>query len=156
MHEHERDHENEHGATTSADTCLASSVRGRARRELHEDHGAPKRTSTDHEDGSAEGNAPTFRGEDRGADRHGAPVLPTTPLPTTHKETRKMDDVCCDAHYASTYGSRQFSITANTRGGVKRFTAEWLPTRCRRTFSTKREATQFVKDHENRCYGKGR
>jgi hypothetical protein len=32
--------------------------------------------------------------------------------------------------------------------------AEWLPTRCRRTFASKGEATAWVKAHERRCYGK--
>lgn len=59
---------------------------------------------------------------------------------------------CCDAHYSSAYGTRPFSITMSTRHGVKRFMAEWLPTRCRKTFATKREATMFVKEHEKVAY----
>lgn len=58
---------------------------------------------------------------------------------------------CCDGRYSAAYG-QPFSITQSVRGGVKRFTAEWLPTRCRRTFLTKREATAYVKAHEAVAY----
>ena len=64
------------------------------------------------------------------------------------------ENACCPATYSGAFGSRPFSITMSTRQGVKRFTAEWLPTRCRRTFPTKREATAFIKAHEKVAYQK--
>lgn len=45
-------------------------------------------------------------------------------------------------------------LRATVRRGKKYFDAEWMPTRCRARFETKREATAFVKAHEKRAYGK--
>jgi len=57
---------------------------------------------------------------------------------------------CCDAHYSAAHGTRMFSIVRTVRRGVAYFDAEWLPTRCRARFLTKREATTWVKAHEKR------
>ena len=65
-----------------------------------------------------------------------------------------MTEQCCDAHYSSAYGTYPFSIVKLVRQGVTYFEAEWMPTHCHRRFTTKREATTFVKDHERRCYGR--
>lgn len=47
-----------------------------------------------------------------------------------------------------------FSIVRRVRSGSPTFEAEWLPTRCRKVFFTKREATQWVKAHEVKAYSK--
>lgn len=61
---------------------------------------------------------------------------------------------CCTAALSSAYGTKPFSIVRRVRQGTPRFEAEWLPTRCRRVFATKAEATAWVKAHERRAYGR--
>lgn len=51
------------------------------------------------------------------------------------------------------YGSYPFSITRETRQGVKGFRATWLPTDNSARFATKREAVAFIKAHEAIAYG---
>ena len=63
------------------------------------------------------------------------------------------DSPCCPATFNSAYAT-QFSIVRRTRQGTAYFVAEWLPTRCRKSFPTKREATAWVKAHEKRFYSK--
>ncbi len=58
---------------------------------------------------------------------------------------------CCPATYNSAYGMKQFSIVQRTSKGRKYFDAEWFSTRCRKKFTTKREATTWVKEHEKRA-----
>ena len=65
-----------------------------------------------------------------------------------------MNTECCPATFSSAYGTRMFTIVKRTRQGVATYEAEWMPTRCRKRFTTKREATAWVKDHERRCYGR--
>lgn len=68
--------------------------------------------------------------------------------------TTTTEHECCAATYAMGYGIHPYSIVQRTRAGVKFYEAEWMPTRCRRRFATKREATAFVKHHEHRCYSR--
>ena len=53
------------------------------------------------------------------------------------------------------FGTRPYSITIETRRGVKGFRATWLPTNNSARFAGKREATAFVKAHERIAYGTG-
>ena len=52
------------------------------------------------------------------------------------------------------YGSRPFSITAETRQGRKGYRATWLPTNNGARFATMRQATAFIKAHERIAYGR--
>ncbi len=51
------------------------------------------------------------------------------------------------------YGTCPFSITRETRRGVRGFRAHWLPTNNSARFATKREAVAFIKAHEAIAYG---
>lgn len=62
---------------------------------------------------------------------------------------------CCAAATTGTggHGMYPFSIVKRTVRGQAGFEAEWYPTRCRRRFTSKGEATAFVKAHEAMAWG---